>query len=66
MPDQSSPDPGPRLTRLEEAIAHTDRTAEHLSAEIATLNQRVQSLTKRLAALEGQLTKLQDPDEDEP
>ena len=63
-PHQSFPDPGSRLTRLEEAIGHTDRTAEQLSAEIVSLNQRVQAVSKRLAALESRLGELESPEEE--
>jgi prefoldin subunit 5 len=66
MPNQqpSTPDPSARLDRMEESLGYTDRTVEQLSAEIADLNKRLQTVTKRLAALEAGLTKLQQPEEE--
>jgi uncharacterized coiled-coil protein SlyX len=46
-----------RVTRLEEAQAFGERTAEQLHEEILTLVRRVDSLTARLAKAESALTE---------
>jgi len=57
----SSPNPNdPRVAKLEEHAAYSERTIEQLSAEIAELNRRCRQLTQRLASLEERFGKLQD------
>ncbi|MBC7771295.1 MAG: SlyX family protein [Pyrinomonadaceae bacterium] len=48
----------PRVTKLEEHAAFSERTIEQLSAEITELNRRCRVLTERLASLEQRLGKL--------
>lgn len=65
MPRDATPQPGGlddggRLARLAESLAFTERTVEHLSAEIAELNRRVRDLTRRLGAMEDRLGKALD------
>ncbi len=46
-----------RVTRLEEAQAFSERTAEQLHEEILTLVRRVDALTARLAKAESELAE---------
>lgn len=53
-------DVGPRLDRIEEHAAFTERTVEQLGEEIAEINRRVRELLKRLEGLESRLGRVAD------
>jgi uncharacterized coiled-coil protein SlyX len=52
---------GPRLLKLEEAQAFSERTIEQLSAEMAELNRRLGEVSVRLSRLEQRLEGLSNP-----
>jgi uncharacterized coiled-coil protein SlyX len=54
----ASQDQSPRVVRLEEHVAHTERTIEELSGEIAELNRRLHGLAERLGRMEHRVTAL--------
>ena len=65
--DQQSPEPDEqRVVRLEEHVAHTERTIEELSGEIAELNRRMRHLADRLASMEQRVRAIAEPKPDEP
>jgi len=48
----------PRIEKLEEAHAFTERTGEQLSDELRTAYKRIESLEHRLEKLDGRLLEL--------
>jgi prefoldin subunit 5 len=54
------------LIRIEEQAAFVERAVEQLSHETANINSRLQSLTKRIQAIEHRLGRIIAPDGDQP
>ncbi len=63
-----SPDPSDnvhdRVTRLEETAMFTDQTNEALSDEIRIIAKSIETLVRRLGALETRLTQIADREQE--